>query len=172
MPVPGPRGQDAPFPGYRNPDAEQPDRINRWLRPGPVAQVGRTPNTMFTALRGNVLAAGTVRRLWRQVADMVPASASFSWTENAPAPGRGVRSPSGFRITTGLRYMTRSLYAAGGTDASRFTALHTKVQPKVHHKPVSVGSGQARSRPTVRNRLVSFGTRVPTLNQKVPAANE
>jgi hypothetical protein len=172
MPVPGPRTQDRPLSGYSNPGGEQPDRINRWSRPAPAVQVGRTPNTMFMSLRGNILAPGTVRRMWRQVADMIPAQEPYSWTHNAPAPGRQVAIPRGFQITTALRYMARSVYIAGGTDATRFTALHTKIPQRVHSKPVTLNAGGVRNRPTVRNRLTSFGSRVPPLNNaKVPAAN-
>jgi hypothetical protein len=170
MPVPGPRIQDRPLPGYNNPGNEQPHRINRWGRPEPVRQAGRTPTTMFATLRGNLLAPGQVRRFWRQVADMVPGQPAFSWTTNSPAPGRPVRGQGGFRITTALRYMTRSVYVAGGTDSSRFSALHTKVRPRVNSKPVTVGGGNVRNRPTVRNRITSFGSRVTPLNAKVPAA--
>lgn len=172
MPIPGPRTQERPLPGYTNPGNEQPHRWNLWLRPGPVAQAGRTPAMMFFSLRGNLLAAGTVRRFWRQIADMIPAQEPYSWTRSAPSPGRQVRSPGGLAITTALRYMTRNVYAAGGNDNTRLSALHTKVHPRVHSKAVTVNAGQQRNRPTVRNRLTSFGSRVPPLNAKVPAAHE
>jgi hypothetical protein len=66
--------------------------------------------------------------------------------------------------------MTRSLYVAGGTDHTRFDALHTVVNKQNMYKTVTVNVGQQRNRPTVRNRLTSFGSRVPTLNQQVAAA--
>lgn len=125
---------------------------------------------MFATLRGNILAPGTVRRLWRQVANLTPAQASYSWTDSAPAPGRPVSAPSGLDVTRTLRYMARSTYAAAGTDGTRMSALHTKIHPRVHSKPVSIAGGSARSRPTVRNRLTSFGSRVPPINAKVSAS--
>lgn len=167
MPVPGPRTQLRPLPGYTNPGMEQPTRWNRWHRPGPVSQPGRSPATMFASLRGNILAPGTVRRLWRQVADMVPAQAGYSWTASAPAPGRPVPQQGGVGISTALRYMTRSVYAAGGTDSTRMSALHTKITPRVHSKPVTLPAGGVRSRPTVRNRVTSFGQRVPAINDRI-----
>ncbi len=170
MPVPGPRTQQRPLPGYTNPDGEHPDRINLWDRPGPVSSPGRSPATMLHAVRGNRLAPGQIRRLWRPVADMIAAQASFSWTESAPSPGAPVQSPGGLSITRALRYMARSVYIAGGTDNSRFGALHTAIRPRVHYKPVSINAGAVRSRPTVRNRLTSFGSRVPALNARVSAA--
>jgi len=127
---------------------------------------------MSMSLRGNLLAPGTVRRMWRQVADMIPAQAAYSWTHNAPAPGRQVvTGPGPFQVTTSLRYMTRSVYVGAGTDATRLSALHTKIIQRVHSKPTSLNAGGVRNRPTVRNRLTSFGSRVTPLNAKVPAAN-
>lgn len=170
MPVPGPRTQDRPLPGYTNPDGEQPDRINLWKRPGPVVEPGRSPATMVVSLRGNVLAAGTVRQLWRQTAEYIAQGMAFSWTENAAAPDRAFRGPGGFHITTPLRYMARSLYIWGGSDNSRFGGLHSQITPRVNSRPVTVGAGGVRNRPTVRNRLTSFGSRVPPLNARMAAA--
>ena len=172
MPVPGPRAQRAPLPGYRNPGYEQPDRINLWDRPGPIVEPGRSPGTMRISLRGNVLGAGQIRRMYRQAVNFVNAQAPFSWTENKPAPGRPIGAPDGLDITVGLRYKATSLYAAGGTDNSRFAGLHTKIVPRHMSKPVTVPGGATRSRPTVRNRITSFGSRVPPLNPRVPAAQK
>lgn len=166
MPVPGPRGQRAPLPGYTNPDGEHPDRFQRWKRPGPVSDPGRSPGTMFLSVRGNILAAGTIRIMWRQTVDFIAAQNPVSWTAGLPVKSR----PRALDITRSLRYMARSLYVAGGTDNSRYSNLHTQIKPRVNHKPVTIGGGQVRNRPTVRNRLTSFGSRVPTLNDKVRAA--
>ena len=171
MPVPGPRTQERPDPGYRNPEGREPDLFNHWNRPAPVVWPGRSPGMSVISLRGCVLAAGQIRRLWRQAVDMIPAQAAFSWTENAPAPGRPITSPGGVDITRALRYMTRSVYVAGGTDNTRFAALHTRVTKTNVYKTVTVGKG-GRNKPTVRNRLTSFGSRVPTLNQQANAAEK
>jgi hypothetical protein len=172
MPVPGPRTQARPLPGYTNPDHEQPQRFNHWSRPGPVAHTGRSPGTMMATLRGNVLAPGTVRRLWRQTVDYIAAQAPYSWTHSAPAPGRPVINAPGFAITTALRYMARSVYAQAGTDETRYSALHTKIHPRVHSKPVTTPAGATRSRPTVRNRVTSFGSRVTPINAKVKGSHD
>lgn len=171
MPIPGPRTQDRPVPGYTNPHREQPHRFNRWHRPGPVVEPGRSPTTMRLSVRGQVLAPGTVRRLWRQTVDMIAGQASYSWTTNSPAPGRPVTHPPAVGVTRALRYMTRNLYVAAGTDNSRYGALHTTVSPRVKSKPITVGAGGSRNRPTVRNRLTSFGSRVTPLNSRVSAAS-
>lgn len=170
MPIPGPRTQTGPDPGYRNPDMAAPTLFNHWNRPGPVWWPGRTPGRMFITLRGNVLGAGQIRKLWRQSVDLIPAQAPYSWTRSAPSPGHPVISPEGVGITRALRYMTRSVYAAGGTDNSRYAALHTVIRKQNTYKTVTVNAGQVRNRPTIRNRLTSFGSRVPTLNQTASAA--
>jgi hypothetical protein len=171
MPVPGPRTQRASLPGYTNPGGERPDRINHWHRPGPVAMPGRTPGLMAVSVRGNVLGAGQIRRLWRQTVNIIAAQSPYSWTHLAPAPGTPEFAPSpGIGITRALRYMTRSVYVAGGTDHSRFEGLHTTIHPRVRSKRVTTPAGAVRGRPTVRNRLTSFGSRVPPINSPVSAA--
>lgn len=170
MPIPGPRTQFGPDSGYRNPEAELPSRINPWLWPEPVVQIGRSAGTSVVTLRGNILAPGQIRRLWRQAINFVPATPAYSWTQNAPQPGRPIVSPGGFQITRALRYMTRSLYMGANIDNTRYAGLHTPIPPRKRAKVVTLGRGQTRSRPTTRNRLTSFGSRVPTLNQSIPAA--
>lgn len=126
---------------------------------------------MRVSLRGNIQAPGQVRRIWQQTVNYIAAQAPFSWTVNSPSPDRP--SPflhPGYAITRAVRYMARSVYIAGGTDNSRFGALHTQIRPRVNSKPVTVGAGGVRNRPTVRNRLTSFGSRVTPLNAKVAAA--
>jgi hypothetical protein len=170
MPIAGPRDQHGQLPGYRNPDFEAPDRFNLWKRPGPIYWPGRSPGMMVVTLRGCILAAGQIRQLWRQSINLVSAQDSFSWTANGLGADGMPNQVHGFAITRALRYMTRSLYVAGGTDNSRYAALHTVIRKENFHKTITIGGGQVRGRPTVRNRLTSFGSRVPTLNQAVAAA--
>lgn len=168
MPIPGPRTQFGPLPGYRNPEGREPTLFNQWMRPGPIAWPGRSPGFMTVTLRGCILAAGQIRRLWRQSVNLIPAQNPYSWTENGPI----TEHHEGVGITRALRYMTRSLYIAGGTDNTRYAAIHTVIKKKNAYKVVTVGRGQTRSRPTTRNRMTSFGSRVPTLNQQVAAAEK
>ena len=172
MPVPGPRTQFGPDPGYGNPAGELPDKFNRWGRPAPVADMGETPGLMYITLRGCVLGDGQVRRMWRQAIGYIAAPAPYSWTGNGPQPGRQNSSLSPFEVTRALRYMTRSLYAPAGDDNTRFAGLHTKIIPRVRSMPVTLGAGTVQNRPTVRNRMSSFGSRVPTLNQPVQAGED
>ena len=176
MPVPGPRTQFAPDPGYRNPDSESPIKFNLWLRPGPVRQVGRTPGTMIATLRGCILGAGQIRRMWRQSINYIPAQPPYSWTGNGPGPDRPGMTPPPFMVTRALRYMTRSVYMGAGIDNSRFAGLHTAFPPRGQRSlesrgfRVTAAAGSVRGRPTVRNRLTSFGSRVPPINKPVDAA--
>jgi hypothetical protein len=166
VPVPGPRTQHGPVPGYTNPDQEGMNRINHWGQAPPVSQPGRTPGLMYVNVRGEILGPGTIRRMWYQTVNYIGAQAPYSWTGNGnlQAPTR----PAG--ITRALRYMTRSTYMGSGIDNTRFAGLHTEIYPQVRSKPVTLGAGQVRTRPTVRNRMTSFGSRVPTLNQPVQGA--
>lgn len=125
---------------------------------------------MKVTLRGCILAAGQIRRLWRQSINYAPARDEFSWTANGytdvPPP------TGGFEITRALRYKTQSLYMGQGIDNTRFAGLHTIIPPKVRHKPITLGVGLKRSVPTTRNRISSFGSRVPPLNPPVQAAED
>lgn len=168
MPIPGPRNQFGPDEGYRNPGFEQPDKFNLWNRPGPVYWPGRSPGLMTITLRGCIQAAGQIRRFWRQSVNYTGAQGDYSWTKNADDTSRG--GYAGVGITKALRYMTRSVYYGAGNDNSRYAALHTVVRKQNAYKAVTIAGGSVRSRPTVRNRLTSFGSRVPTLNQTVSAA--
>lgn len=175
MPVPGPRTQFAPLPGYNNPGGEAPDRLNQWFFPSPLAVAGQSAGTSIISLRGCRLAAGQVRRLYRQSVNMIAASPPYSWTANGPTvrPFQGAVG-----VTRALRYMTRSTYIGGGTDNARFAGLHTAISPRQQRSAqsrghrVTVAAGSVRNRPTVRNRITSFGSRVAPLNGMVPAAQD
>jgi hypothetical protein len=68
--------------------------------------------------------------------------------------------------------MARSFYLPGGTDDTRLSELHTIVQPRVRSKEITIASGSVRSRPTIRNRLTSFGSRVDAINEQVAGGQE
>ena len=160
MPVPGPRTQFGPLPGYRNPEAQSPHRFHE-APYVPTLELGRTPGTMERTLRGCVLAAGQVRMMYRQAVGYISAAEPSGWTTN----GRDYLVPRPFGVTRALRYLARSFYVAGGTDNTRISELHTVVLPRVRSKPITVAGGSVRSRPTVRNRMSSFGSRVTPINE-------
>lgn len=171
MPVPGTRDQFRDH-TVRNPDSED----MRFFEPTPYhgyAWDGRSPGLMERTLRGCVLAAGQVRQLWMQTVNYSAGQSPYSWTDNTPQPGRPAFTPArGFQVTRALRYLARSVYVQAGTDNTRLSEQHTVVRPSVRSKQVTVGGGQKRSAPTVRNRLSSFGQRVPPLNPRVSAAQD
>lgn len=161
MPVPGPRNPFGQTLGDRNPLSETPDRFRAVPYHG-IAWAGRSPGLMFATLRGCVLAAGQVRAMYRQMVNYWSPQEPFSWTSN----GGDWPSSRPFGITRALRYLTRSTYVGAGVDNSRLTELHTVVLPRVRSKTPSVAGGSVRSRPTVRNRMTSFGSRVTPINDK------
>jgi hypothetical protein len=168
VPIPGPRNQYGQLPGYENPGNESMTRFNHWDRPGPIYWPGRSPGMMVISLRGCKQAVGQIRRFWRQSIDFIPAQGAFSWTENGNDRSDGYQ---GVGITRALRYMTKSTYMGAGIDNSRYEGIHTVVNKQNFYKTPTLGAGQVRNRPTVRNRMSSFGSRVPTLNQTVQAAS-
>jgi len=170
MPVPGPRTQFGPDPGFRNPEATTPTFINHWDGPHPVSYAGETPGMMVLTRRGMVLAAGQIRRMYKQAVNYIPASPPYSWTGNGPQPGRPEAAPPPFEITRAWRYLTRSMYMGAGSDNTEHWGGHTYVTPQHINPTPTVGAGNTRNNPTVRNRLTSFGSRAPTLNQRVQAA--
>jgi hypothetical protein len=171
MPVPGPRTQFGPDDGYRNPENAAPTLFNQWNRPGPIWWPGRSPGTMVLTLRGCKLGYGQIRRLWRQSIDYFTPQ-NFSWTENSNQPSMPGSEPNTSQITRALRYMTRSIYIGGGVDHSRYDELHTVIRKQNAYKTVTVNVGQKRTAPTIRNRVTSFGSRVPTLNRAIMAAEK
>lgn len=171
MPVPGPRDQFRDH-TVRNPDHEN-MRFFEYVPYHGIVDQGQTPGTMERTLRGCIQAYGQIRKLWRQDVNYTDAQAPYSWTDNSPTPERpGITQARGFQITRALRYMTRSVYVWGGSDNTRFTELHTPIINFNYHKPITTGAGQKRSAPTVRNRLTSFGSRVPPANIRVQGAEE
>jgi hypothetical protein len=156
-----------PVPGQpRNPEGELPLRFRS--RPHLSIELeGQSPGLQDTSLRGSVLALGTIRRLWRQTVAYVPAPPAFSWSGNSPAFSPGVRAAG---WTRALRYMARSFYNPSNTDNTRFGARREIVTPGARQPRMTITAGAKRSRPTVRNRLTSFGSRVTPLNSNLPAS--
>lgn len=151
-----------PVPGQpRNPFGQSPDRIEL-ERPRHPVVAGETAGTMVRTLRGMVQAAGQIRHDWRQAIGYIDGPPGFSWTASNVdgSPGRA------FQLTRALRYLTRSLYMGAGIDNTRNAGLHSAIVQQAHYRPVSVNAGQQRGKPTTRNRLTSFGSRVPTLEER------
>lgn len=150
-----------PVPGVeRNPDGVT--RFNRFRerRQVFVARPGNSPGLMDIDTRVDTAAAGTVRRLWEQAVTMIP----------APPPFPVAAAPT--TITRALRYRASSLFRRAGNDNTRFGARRPIIPPRHHSRPVTIAAGNQQGRPTRRNRMTSFGSRVPTVNQPSPAATK
>ena len=139
---------------------ERPTRFHERLRVN-VVRPGETPGTSELDRSTGIEAAGTIRRLWHQLINPVPAPPPFPV---AAAPFTGQRT---------IRYRAQSIYRGSG-DALRFSragvpGLHTVIVQASRQSRVTTSAGLNRNRPTVRNRISSFGSRVPPLNPRVQA---
>lgn len=107
---------------------------------------------------------GTIRRWYRSLIGYTSArgSADFSWTRDgfdvAPAGAQGpVSSPLRYLITT------RDTLTAGNQLSQPIARVAHKPSILAPRPPL-VWVGNVQGRPTVRNRIVSFGSRIPALN--------
>ena len=112
--------------------------------------------------RATVEASGTIRRLWRQLVHPTPAPPPY---EVAAQPFTGQRA---------IRYKASTSYLAAG-NALGFSrggrpGMHTVITQATRQSIPTQGVGQNRNRPVLRNRISSFGSRVPPLNAPVSAA--
>lgn len=108
-------------------------------------------------------APGTIRRLWQNLAGYTGAQAPFSWTRN----GREIdEQPRAGQISTPLRYLITTVDILTAGNQRSMPMRRPSIPPRVTHTPPSlVMAGNVGYRPTVRSRVPSFGSRVPTLNQ-------
>lgn len=149
-----------PVPGRpRNPYGEQPNRF-RGKAPLVVIVPGQSPGMQDAHRREPTTqsAEGTIRRTFRQKVNFIPASPPMPVSSSPPT------------ITRGLRYRASSTYRQAGTDHTRFGAPRPAIQ-KSNRQPIpTLQAGRTQGRPTIRNRMVSFGSRVRPLNAASPAA--
>jgi hypothetical protein len=142
-----------PVPGQpRNPFGQRP---NRWHeRPHVFVQrPGASPGLMdVDDTRVDTAAPGTIRRLWEQAVNMIP----------APPPFPVAAAPT--TITRALRYKASTIFLRAGNSATRFGARRPITPPRHNMRPVTIAAGNQQGRPTVRNRMTSFGRRVPPVN--------
>ena len=99
----------------------------------------------------------TIRRVVHAKGNSIAAPPPFSWVEN-PAI-----------ITVPVRYRATTRFRAAGTSNTMWNHGPRRIVKAKSSQPrVTRQAGNAPSRPTVRNRLASFGSRVPTLNPPSP----
>jgi hypothetical protein len=124
-----------------------------------VARPGASPGLMdIDDTRVDTAGAGTIRRLYEQAVNFIPAAPPFPVSA----------APLG--ITRAIRYKASTLARAAGTDNTRFGARRAIRPPRHNSRPVTIAAGNQQGRPTVRNRMRSFGQRVPPVNQPSPTA--
>lgn len=141
----------------RNPLDQTPTRFRERPRVTVVIP-GQSPGTMELDNSAEVQAAGSIRRLWRQTLAGDP----------GPPPFQVSLAPAIF--TRALRYKVSSTYKEAGTVNTRFSMLHTVIRNVSRQPRPTLTAGTRRGRPTVRNRMTSFGARVEPLNRRAPAA--
>jgi hypothetical protein len=162
-----------PVPGRpRNPLDQTPDRW-RERRHVFVARAGETPALMHLDTRADTVAPGTIRRLYRQAVNFIGAAPPVSVsTQIGQAPRGSVEKTfvGLVAVTRALRYRASTTYRAAGTDNTRFGAKRPYVATRHAGRPVTIAAGNQQGRPTIRNRMTSFGSRVPAVNAAVDAA--
>ena len=148
-----------PVPGQpRNPLGQTPTRFHTRRRVF-VERPGASPGLMdVDDTRVDTAAPGTIRRLWEQAVNMIP----------APPPFPVSAAPT--TITRALRYRASSLYQRAGNSNTREGRTRPIRPPRHHGRPVTIAAGNQQGRPTIRNRMTSFGSRVPPVNPPSPAA--
>jgi len=138
------------------PRPDPPRRRQRLERP-PASAVDRQAQALADQTVPEQRGAGTIRRLWRTAFGSIPGPVPFAWAQNPPLYGRRT-----------LRYRATYMGRGAGTSATITGAPRRIVLARARVSPITRQAGNAPSRPTVRNRLRSFGSRVPTINQPSP----
>lgn len=105
---------------------------------------------------------GTIRGFWRGLAGYVGATPAFSWTANGFAANAPIRGP----VTNSLRYLitTRNVLTAGNQRSNPIQRPPIVRQAQAPPVPL-VYAGNIQGRPTIRARIISFGSRIPAVNR-------
>lgn len=101
--------------------------------------------------------AGTIRKLWRSTVGSTTFPAPFGWADNPRT------------ITRSLRYKASSLFMRAGNSHTDWGEPRPIIRPRVRSPLITRQAGNKPGMPTVRNRLASFGSRIPPLN--APSSN-
>lgn len=121
-------------------------------------------------LRETVANPGTIRRFVMPALRYVGAQGPFSWTENAFSPD-APRGPGG--QSNPLRYLISTTDTTTAGNLRSNPMRRPAVPPSVASpSPPLVLAGNVQGRPTLRQRVPSFGSRIPALNTQVPGQLE
>lgn len=109
---------------------------------------------------------GTIRRFVMPALRYVGAQGPFSWTENSFSPD----APKGEGGSTNpLRYLISTTDTLTAGNQLSQPMLRPAIPPSVAApSPPLVLAGNVQGRPTLRQRVPSFGSRIPTLNAPTP----
>lgn len=117
---------------------------------------------------GRTLIPVTVRDWCMPIVNAIAAGPRFDWAKNMfdfnADPAHAVN-------TNPLRYKVSTRYLGQGNMLVNPGARSFVRYPTRPHAPdpVFLRAGQLQGRPTVRNRITSFGSRVPTVNKPLPS---
>lgn len=121
-------------------------------------------------VRGTIAEPGTLRRLWRNIAEYSGAAPPFSWTANR---FDGDPVPAGQAVTTPLRYLISTVNVLTAGNLLSNPLARRALNPSVAHPGARlILTGNVANRPTIRTRVPSFGSRVPALNQEIPGGTQ
>lgn len=121
-------------------------------------------------LRHTVLNPGTIRRWIMPALRYVGAQGPFSWTENSFSPD-APRGPGG--QTNPRRFLISTVDTLTAGNQLSNPMLRPAIPPTVAYPaPPLVLAGNVQGRPTLRQRVPSFGSRIPALNVQAPGQLE
>lgn len=138
----------------RNPLGESPDRYRR-LRFTPY---GRRQDVE----KEGTLAPGTIRlAFWRGLAGYLGAGPAFSWSRNSSDRGGPIR---GETTTPQLGILSTRYFLTAGNQRSNPFAR--RAVGTFQLQPISpiVHVGNVQGRPSIREQILSLGSRIPPLN--------
>jgi hypothetical protein len=141
--------------------------VQHVTRPRPARSNGRRRVAFVAGAQGGTddtvtpeaVGAGTIRGLVLTQSNSVAGPPPFSWVDN----------PRIFLPRT-LRYRASTRFRGVGSDRTINAADRPMVRWRVQQSAVTRQVGNKPAGPTVRNRLASFGSRVPPLNAPSPNA--
>lgn len=120
-----------------------------------ITRIGQSPGLEDIEIP-TAQAPGTIRRNIHTHANSILPPPPFSWVDNPP------------EITVPLRYRATSTFVGIGSSRSINAAPRPIIRRRARVSPITRQVGNKPGTPNVRNRLASFGSRVPPTNQPSP----
>lgn len=121
-------------------------------------------------LRETVANPGTIRRFVMPALRYVGAQGPFSWTGNSFSPD-APKGPGG--QSNPLRYLISTIDTLTAGNQLSNPMQRPAIPPTVAYPaPPLILAGNVQGRPTLRQRVPSFGSRIPSLNSILPGELE